>query len=160
MAAIYRVSADDSIEMRRHIGVPLSGADQVKRMLDCAAVRETLVALYLPERTPEDYEPGLRRGRVVGIAKVQKLPRGKKIEDYGYQDLEGAEKWPIGFPCSIVCHPSNVKDCPSLRELIELSGEPLPFHRFVRELHLAPVRLSGFMQSALSEQFENLKWAS
>lgn len=156
MTAIYRVTEEESEELRTHIGVPASGEDELKRMLDVAKISEVLVALYLPKSTPEEYKPGARRGKIVGIAKVRRLPPRKRVEDYGYPDTEGEMKWPIGFPCDIIYYPGE-SDCPSLEDLVKISGDSTRVSDYTRGVHLGPARLPQILQDTISDHFERLE---
>lgn len=159
ITAIYRVTEGESEELRTHIGVPESGRDELQRMLDTATVSEVLVALYLPKSTPKEYEPGPRSGKVVGIAKVKSLPRRKRVEDFGYPDTGGDMKWPIGFPCEVIYYPGE-SDCPSLEDLVKLSGDITRVSDYRRGVHRGPVRLSRLLQDTISDHFERLERVS
>jgi len=40
-----------------------------------------LVAIYIPEGRQGVYEPGSKRGRVVGGVRLTAMPEGRRIED-------------------------------------------------------------------------------
>src|SRR5438309_7714064 len=98
-----------------HIGVPENGRTQLQQMADELVETSGLVAIYIPLGTPDGYEPGGMCGRVAGAVRLLKMPPGRRMEDYHYDNLEGVRQWPIGWPCKAVYAPDE-SFCPSLRE--------------------------------------------
>jgi len=154
MTAVYATVDFRTGENRTHIGVPKSGKDDLEEMLHDVGGNDGPVALYVPESAPER-TPREWRGKVVGLARASRLPRGKNIHDYGYPDLDGSIRWPIGFPCELVCRPDE-KACPTLREIVESCGTPNNFRYHTKRLHLGSLGLDAFMEDALGEHFKSV----
>src|SRR5437016_5819986 len=76
-----------------HIGVPENGRSQLQEMADELKETDGLVAIYVPLSTPDGYRPGSMAGRVVGAVRLLKMPLGKRMEDYHYDNLEGEWQW-------------------------------------------------------------------
>jgi len=100
----------------RHIAVPERGKEKLRSMTDNLSGTDDLVAIYIPEGTEKVYEPGDKRGRVMGGVRLRPMPRGKAIGDYFYKDWVGTMRWPLGWPCKAVYAP-EVSECPHLRFL-------------------------------------------
>jgi hypothetical protein len=135
-----------------HLGVPENGRSQLQKMADELVGMSGLVAIYIPLGTPDGYEPGAMCGRVVGAARLRKMPRGKKMEDYFYDNLEGERQWPIGWPCKAVYAPDE-SECPLLREHVEHLHGLGAFANWVARFQHGPFELEGAMQDRLNRDF-------
>src|SRR5207249_1236657 len=111
------------------------------------------VAIYIPEGTAEAYEPGDKRGRVVGGVQLLPMPRGKVMRDYFYKDWDGTMRWPLGWPCKAVYAP-EVSQCRHLRSLVEeIWSHPNFFQLFVARFQLGPFTIEHRMADKLDRLF-------
>ena len=138
-----------------HIAVPETGEKQLRTMAeDLSGKNNDLVAIYIPEGTGEAYEPGDKRGRVVGGVRLLPMPRGKVIRDYFYKDWDQTMHWPVGWPCKAVYAPDDVSQCPHLRALVEeLWSRPDSFQPYVARFQLGPFELDHRMAEKLDRVF-------
>jgi hypothetical protein len=156
IAAVYGLTDPATGGLRDRIGVPASGHKYLLELIDHSIRHDSLVALYLPQNTPIEYPTEGKRGRIIGLTSVCPIPKGKQVEDYAFPDTHDNKKWPIGFPCEIVCCPDR-PDCPDLREIVEASGDVRTFRNYTKMLRDGPVQVSSFLQAALGEHFARLK---
>lgn len=156
IAAFFGMNMPDSDEIQLplsyQISVPRSGRRNLQEMADELVGTECLVALYVPESTESIYAPGQRQGRVIALAELDSMSPGERLEDYPFPDLNGLERWPIGWPCRIVCKPPEA-ECPSLREHVESSFGARSFAGYVYRLQQGPFRLDSKIRSRLIRDF-------
>jgi hypothetical protein len=74
------------------------------------------------------------------------------MEDYYYDDWDGSRRWPIGWPCRLVCAPP-VSQCPTLREHVESLFGPGSFQGYVSRFQHGPFLLEQAMQERLNRDF-------
>jgi hypothetical protein len=142
---------------RTHIAVQASARTLVLEMARELAGTTGLVAVYVPEGTPDEYKTAdHRRGRVIEVVKLLPLPPGRKLEDYFYENVEKKRQWPIGLPCKQVCAPP-VADCPFLRDIFESHYGKSQFGSYTAKFkHLGPFRLDDKMRASLNAVFGRL----
>jgi hypothetical protein len=136
-----------------HIGCPETGRTQLQSMADELIGTSGLLAIYIPLGTPSGYEPGAMCGRVVGAVRLCRMPRGRRMEDYYYENLEGERQWPIGWPCKAVYAP-DVSLCPSFREHVEnYLHDPESFQFYTHRFEFGPFELEEEMRKRLNRDF-------
>jgi len=135
-----------------HIGVPENARVALQEMANQLVGGPGLVAVYIPEGTEEVYEPGGMRGRVVGAARLVRMPRGRRMEDYFYRDWDESLRWPIGWPCEAVYAPEE-SACPLLREHVEHLFGPGSFGGYVARFQHGPFDLEPAMRERLNRDF-------
>ena len=128
LTAVYRAPED-----RTSIGAPKTAHAKLSEMAGELVGTSGLVALYVPEGTDDVYDPGGKRGRVIGVVQLVSMPEGGKMEDYYHDDLDGSRRWPIGWPCKLICVPP-VDQCPKLRDHVELLHGTGSFRGYVSRL--------------------------
>jgi hypothetical protein len=135
-----------------HVGVPENARASLQRMANDLIGTRGLVAQYVPQTTEDVYEPGDMRGRVVGAVRLVKMPPGRKMEDYYYDDWDGTRRWPLGWPCEVVYAPDE-SQCPFLREHVEHLFGPGSFASYVSRFQHGPFLLEPTMQERLNRDF-------
>ena len=135
-----------------HIGLFGSARPSLIKMAAQLVGTDGLVALYLPEGTDDNYQPGKRRGRVIGAVKLCEMPEVRRVEDYFYNDpVDGTRRWPIGWPCRQVYAP-DIEKCPVLREYVE--AEDWGFKSYLSRLHQkGPIELEPKIRDRLNRDF-------
>lgn len=151
ITAVYGVP-ETRDEKRSHIAVPDNARSKLHEMAAELVGTSKLVALYVPEGTEDVYKAGDKCGRVIGLVQLVEMPKGKTIEDFFYNDWGGTRRWPVGWPCHVVCNPPPV-ECPQLREHVEsLIGEKV-FGGYVKRFKIGPFRLEPEMRARLNRDF-------
>jgi hypothetical protein len=135
-----------------HIAVPTNGRAQLHAMAAELAGTDGLVALYVPEGTEDVYQPGPRRGRIIGAVQLLPMPAGRTVEDYFYNDWDGSRRWPYGWPARLVYSPP-VEECPTLREHVESLFSRGSFGGYVKRFQHGPFRLEPLMRDRLNRDF-------
>ena len=135
-----------------HIAVPEIGEKQLQKMAGDTCGTDDLVAIYIPEGTGEAYEPGDKRGRIVGGVKLLRMPRGRVMRDYFYKDWDGTMRWPLGWPCKAVYAP-EISQCRYLRGLVEELWGPHLFQRYVARFQQGPFEIEHAMADKLDKFF-------
>jgi hypothetical protein len=138
-----------------HIAVPTTGRAKLEEMADELVRTEGMVALYVPEGTEDVYQPGQKRGRIIGVVQLLPMPSDKTVEDYFYNDWDGTRRWPYGWPARLVSSPS-IAECPTLREHVESLFKPGSFGGYVKRFQLGPFRLEPAMRNRLNRDFARL----
>lgn len=136
-----------------HVGAPDNAEARLREMGESLAGTEGLVGIYIPESTEEAYQPGNKRGRVVGTVKLLPMPAGKDIFDYIYMDWDGSLRWPIGWPCEVV-HAPEVEACGYLRSIVEDIHGPNTFAPFTSQFQHGPIKIMPNMSKAILAFFE------
>ena len=139
-----------------HIGVPESARAVLHEMANELIGTTGLVAIYIPEATADVYQPGGMRGRVVGAVRFVPMPRGRRMEDYFYDDWDGSRRWPIGWPCEVVYAP-DVEECPLFREHVEHLHGPYSFGGYVSRFQHGPFEMELAMRERLNRDFAGLE---
>jgi hypothetical protein len=139
-----------------HVGVSEGAMANLMAMASDLVGLPGLVAIYIPEGTQDVYEPGSKRGRVVGAVRLTPMPSGCRVADYFYNDWDGTRRWPIGWPCSVVYAP-EVSLCPSLREHVEHVFGPGSFRGYVTRFQRGPFRLEAETRERLNRDFARFK---
>jgi hypothetical protein len=143
---------------QHHIAVPETARAKLLQMGNALAGKENLVAIYIPEGTEDVYEPGNKRGRIVGAVRLLNMPQDKHIEDFAIYDWDqndantdwdGSARWPIGWPCRVVLAPSP-EQCPTLRTLVEMVHPAATFGSYVAAFQHGPFVLSLDMERAIA----------
>ncbi len=134
------------------IGVTESARDILGKMAKELLETDGLIAIYIPEGTPNIYNPEATRGRIVGAARLIKMPRRKTIEDYFCDDYDGSRRWPIGWPCEAVYAPETA-ECPVLREHVEHLFGARSFAGYVSRFQRGPFSLEDQMRQRLNSDF-------
>lgn len=135
----------------RHVAV-VQEAEKQLRDMGALVGSNHLVAIYVPEGTEDVYQPGNRRGRVVGSVKLKAMPPDKTIGDFFEKDWDGSLRWPIGWPCEAV-HSPTPGNCPTLRSLVVEVHGPNAFNPYVRRLRNGPIELDQKMAKKLEKWF-------
>jgi hypothetical protein len=135
-----------------HVGVPEIARETLTQMSRELLGTRGLIAIYIPEGTEDVYEPGGKRGRVVGAVRLVKMPPRRKLEDYFYDDWDGSRRWPIGWPCDVVYAPEE-SECPFLREHVEHLFDPGSFGSYVSRFQHGPFELEPTMRERLNRDF-------
>ena len=87
----------------------------------------------------------------MGIVRLLEMPSDRRVTDYFYDNWDGVRRWPIGWPCEVVCSPP-VSECPSLREHVEHFG--WAFGSYAARFQFGPFRLDKAMRDRLNRDFE------
>jgi hypothetical protein len=120
---------------------------------DLAGKPGQYVALYVPLGTEEVYKPDWKRGRVIGIVELLPMPAASRMEDYFYDDWDGTRRWPLGWPCRVICSPSE-DECPVLREHVESLHGPGSFKSYATRFAVqGPFCLEPEMSARLDRDF-------
>lgn len=135
-----------------HIGVPENARAPLQEMADDLIGTSCLVAIFIPEGCEDVYEPGGKRGRVVGAVQLVEMPLRRRMEDYFYDDWDGSRRWPIGWPCRVVYAPDE-SQCPSLREHVEHLFGSGSFGGYVSRFQHGPFELDQAMRERLNHDF-------
>ncbi len=85
---------------------------------ELAGAQELLIAIYIPESTPQAYGVSDQAGKVIGAVRLLPMPMGHSIDDYFHVDVDGSKRWPCGWPCEVVYAP-NAEDCRFLRYIVD-----------------------------------------
>lgn len=147
LAPLYGFSSDQT-----HIAVPDLGEAKLLQMAHDLVGSDDLVAIYIPEGTEEVYQPGNRRGRVVGGVRLVPMPKGRSIRDYFFHDWDGSLRWPVGWPCRPVYAPA-VEECPVLRSIVDAVHGPNSFQPYVARLQSGPFSLDRRVADRLDAWF-------
>jgi len=137
-----------------HISVPQNAMGELDMMQRDLVGTDGLLAIYIPERTPDSYEVPELRGRVAGAVRLDKMEDGKTIADFSYSEPDG-KHWPYGWPCKVVYAPP-IADCPELRNIVKEVFPDKRFGEYAKQLFGKPHRLEPEMRARLSREFARL----
>jgi hypothetical protein len=128
-----------------HIAVPRGEAPlaALRNMQQELEGTEDLIAIYIPESTLEHYDSSDREhGRIVALVRLAPMPQGRSEEDYGYPDWDSTDRWPHGWPCTVV-RMLQPAEQPTLRGLVEIYHPSVAYVNYVARLQIMPIRLDG-----------------
>lgn len=156
ITAVY-TSTGINTDEREHISVYKNARSALQDMANELLETGGQVALYLPETAEFIEIPEEERGRVVGLVELLPMKTGQCMEDFGRDHWDGTRRWPIGWPCRMVCAPP-VLQCPYLREhYTSLTKDSGGFGGYVRRFHdVGPFALEARMRTSLNRDFAEL----
>lgn len=143
-------------EERQYISVRANARSALQTMAEDIAESGGHVALYLPESADVPQIPEEERGRVIGLVELIPMAVGQRMEDFGREDWDGKPRWPIGWPCRMVCAPL-ILNCPHLRDHVESLFGAGAFGGYVKRFHkVGPFALEANMRMSLNDDFGDL----
>jgi hypothetical protein len=118
-----------------------------------------LVAIYtprtvvIPQNAEEGWAPRRVPGCVVGAVRPLSMPTGQWVENYPCPDLDGSDRWPIGWPCEVV-YELPATECPALRDHVARLSPPISFQEYVLRFNQRGLfELEPVIQMSLNEVF-------
>ncbi len=142
---LYGFSGPD----QTHIAVAESASRNLHRMKDELLGTDNLIAIYVPESTPVNYDAQHLLGLVIGAVRLLEMPPNRSIRDYAFTNWEGELQWPIGWPCQTVLAVPPER-APRLRDLVAVHMPRVrSFGDYAAQFQSGPFQLAFEMQNAL-----------